>query len=155
MVEFAINSTISSSSGFAPFKLNYSYIPSINPGACPEPSSVSGVKYFVNKALQNLIEVHNAIIESRVCQTYNTNHWYAQSDAFETGNLVYVSILDLSLPKGHASELLPKYIGLFKVLDMYPEVSSYLVELPAQLMVCKIHNRFVTGWDTLDHMTQC
>ena len=74
MVEFIINSITSSLSGFTLFELNYGYIPSINPSACSEPSSVPRVKHFVNKALQNLIEVHNAIIESRVHQTYNANH---------------------------------------------------------------------------------
>jgi len=64
MVEFALNSAISSSSGFAPFELNYGYTPSVNPGIVPEPRAVPGVRHFVERALQNLADVHDAIIES-------------------------------------------------------------------------------------------
>ena len=65
-MEFALNSAISNSSGFAPFELTYGYIPSLNPGLTPEPSSIPGVKHFVMRALQNLADAHDAIIESRV-----------------------------------------------------------------------------------------
>ena len=64
MVEFALNSAISSSSGFAPFELNYRYVPILNPGMAPESSTVPGVKHFIVCALRNLSQVHNAIIES-------------------------------------------------------------------------------------------
>jgi hypothetical protein len=66
MVEFALNSAISSSSGFAPFELNYGYHPSLNPGIMPELSSTPGVRHFIMRALQNLTNAHDAIIESRV-----------------------------------------------------------------------------------------
>jgi len=64
MVEFALNSAISNSSGFAPFELNYGYMPSMNPGVTPEPSKIPGVKYFITRAMQNLADAHDAIIES-------------------------------------------------------------------------------------------
>jgi hypothetical protein len=142
LVEFAINSTISNASGFAPFKLNCSYVPSLNLGAQPEHSSVPRVKHFVNKVLQNLSEAHNAIIESRVHQMHHANRCCAQNDTFANGELVYVSTSDLSLPKGRASKLIPKYIGPFKVLDAHPEVSTYVIALPKQLRVCRLHNCF-------------
>ena len=66
----------------------------------------------------------------------------AQSDTFTNGELVYVSTSDLSLLKGHASKLIPKYIGLFKVLDAHLEVSIYAIALLKQLRVHKLHNHF-------------
>ena len=48
MVEFALNSAISSSLGFAPFELNYGYSSTINPGFTPELSTVLGMKHFVS-----------------------------------------------------------------------------------------------------------
>jgi hypothetical protein len=75
MVEFALNSAISNSSGFAPFELTYRYHPSMNPGIMPEPSSTLEVKHFVTQALQNLADAHDAIIESRVWQTHNANRY--------------------------------------------------------------------------------
>jgi hypothetical protein len=71
-----------------------------------------------------------------------TNRRCAQDDTFVAGNLVYVSTSDLSLPKGRAAKLLPKYIGLFKIIDACPEVSAYTVELPTQLRAHRLHNRF-------------
>ena len=59
-----------------------------------------------------------------------------------TGDLVYVSTVDLSLPKGRASKLLPKYVGPFKILDVQPSVSTYKVELPTQLRARNLHDRF-------------
>ena len=133
MVEFALNSAISTSSGFAPFELNYGYVPSINPGITLESSAVPGVKHFVAHALRNLSQAHDAIIESQVRQTHNANRLCQEDDTFAVGDQVYVSTADLSLPKGQATKLLPKYVGPFRVLEAQPHASSYKVELPNQL----------------------
>jgi hypothetical protein len=119
-VEFALNSTISSSLGFTPFELNYGYSPIINPGLAPELSSMPGVKHFVLHALQNLAHAHDAILESRVCQTHHANRHHREDDIFAAGDLVYVSTVDLSLLKGQAIKLLPKYVGPFKIIDVQP-----------------------------------
>jgi RNase H-like domain found in reverse transcriptase/Integrase zinc binding domain len=66
MVEFALNSAISNSSGFAPFELNYGHMPSISPGIIPTPSKVPGIRHFVVCTLQNLADAHDTIIESCV-----------------------------------------------------------------------------------------
>jgi hypothetical protein len=133
MVEFALNSAISSSSGFAPFELNYGYTPSMSPRIVLEPQGVPGVKHFVMCAMQNLADAQDAIIESRVYQMYHANHRHQEDNSFTVGDLVYVSSADLSLPKGCASKLLPKYVSPFKVLDAQQSTSSYKVELPDQL----------------------
>ena len=142
LTEFALNSAVSNSSGFAPFELNYGYMPSMNPGITPEPSKVPGVKQFVARALQNLADAHDAIIESRVRQTHNANRRRRDDDEFKDGDLVYVSTEDLSLPKGRATKLLPKYVGPFKILDAQTSTSSYRVELPARLRARRLHDRF-------------
>ena len=51
MVEFTLNSAISTSSSFALFKLNYRYTPNINLGIIPGLSVVPSVKHFVMHAL--------------------------------------------------------------------------------------------------------
>jgi len=142
MVEFALNSAISSSSGFAPFELNYGYTPTINTSITPELSKVPGVKHFVLRALRNLSDAHDAIIESRVRQTHNANQRRREDDTFAAGDQVYVSTSDLSLPKGRATKLLPKYVGPFRVLKAQPSTSSYKVELPNQLRARRLHDRF-------------
>jgi len=51
MVEFALNSAISSLSRFAPFKLNYGYIPSVNPGIMLELCAIPSIRHFIEHAL--------------------------------------------------------------------------------------------------------
>jgi hypothetical protein len=133
MVEFALNSAISSSSSFAPFELNYGYIPTINPGFKPEPSDVPGMKHFVECVLWNLVDAHDAIIESRICQTHHANCHCHEDDSFAVSDLIFMSTADLSLLKGCAAKLLLKYIGPFKVLNANPSMSSYRIKLPTQL----------------------
>jgi hypothetical protein len=142
MVEFTLNSALSSSSGFAPFELNYGYIPSINLGFKLEPSCVPSMQHFVECVLRNLTDAYNTIIESCVCQTHHANRRHCKDDSFAVGDLIFVSTADLSLPKGHTVKLLPKYIGPFKVLDANPSTSSYRIELLTQLWAWHLHDWF-------------
>ena len=74
MVEFAINSNLSSATSFTPFELNYGYMPTILGGITPMESSKPGVRDFFNKAFGNLIEIHDAIIESCISQAHHANY---------------------------------------------------------------------------------
>jgi transposase InsO family protein len=47
LVEFAINSSISASTGFAPFELNYGYMPTFVRGITPQVATPPGVRHFV------------------------------------------------------------------------------------------------------------
>ncbi|KAI0057645.1 hypothetical protein BV25DRAFT_1762040, partial [Artomyces pyxidatus] len=75
-----------------------------------------GVKQFADTAMNNLAMAHDAIIESRVIQTHNANKARRSEHDFDEGDLVYVSTENLSLPKGRANKLLPKFIGPFAVI---------------------------------------
>ena len=73
MVEFVINSSISSSTGFAPFELNYGHMPRIMERVGKgKPSEAPRVQTFVHQVLENLAMAHDTIIESRITQTVKT-----------------------------------------------------------------------------------
>lgn len=72
MVEFAVNSSRNSSTGFAPFELNYGYIPPMMREVEREPA-LPGVKDFAERAMEHLREAHDAIVASRVSQTHHAN----------------------------------------------------------------------------------
>jgi hypothetical protein len=72
MVEFALNSSVSATTGFAPFELNHGYMPIIGQSITTD-TKYTGVKQFTSQALRNLMAVHNAIIESHVMQCKD---WY-------------------------------------------------------------------------------
>ena len=73
MLEFAINSSINKSMGFTPFKLDGGYMPSMIRKYKTSKDIPLGVCNFADKALQNLLDAHNSIIELRVTQKHHTN----------------------------------------------------------------------------------
>ena len=142
MVEFAINSSTSASTGFALFELNYGYMPKMSlfpsiPGTFP------GAAAFAERARHNLKQAHDALIQARVNSTHQANK-QRDGDApeFRAGDLVYLSTANLSLPKGRARKLAPKYIGPYAVLEAYPESSTYKLNIPPDLKRRHIHATF-------------
>jgi hypothetical protein len=143
LVEFAINSSISKSTGFAPFELNYGYMPVLTNGLKKSTQQVpKGIKDLIDTARNNLMMAHDAIIESRVNQTFHANKRRTQEDPFEEGDLVYLSTDKLNLPKGRAHKLLPKFIGPYKIIQGHPEKSTYTLDLPKELQDRRIYPKF-------------
>jgi hypothetical protein len=74
MVEFAINASVSVSTGFAPFELTYGYMPQMLANLPEDLWTVPrGVWMFAERAVLNLWMAHDAIIESRINQTFYAN----------------------------------------------------------------------------------
>jgi len=141
-MEFAINTSISESTGFALFKLDGVYMPRM---ICQLPESNTappGVRTSAQQALQNLAAAHDAIIASHVVQRHYSNACRHQEPTIKEGDLVYLATKNLSLPKGQASKLMPKYVGPYKVLQAYPETSNYMLELPIELIKRQVHLKF-------------
>ena len=146
MVKFAINSSISSSTGFAPFELNYGHMPRIMECVGDrKPSEAPGVQTFVRQALENLVMAHNTIIESWIAQAYHANKRKGVAPKFEVGDLVYLLTQNLSMPKGCVRKLIPKYIGPIKVLRQDIASDTYTLDLPTELKAHQIHPTFHVG----------
>ena len=88
---------------------------------------------------------HDAIIESRIGQMYHTNKRKGIMPKFEIGDLVYLSTKNLSMPKGPARKLIPKYIGLMKVVRQHTASNTYTLDLPGQLKAHRVHPTFHIG----------
>ena len=115
LVEFTLNSSINSLSGFAPFELNCRYMPQLIP-FLTDNIKYRGVKEFAQRAQANLAIAHDAIIKARVLLTHQANKLRTEEHPFLVRDLVYLSTANLNLPKRWAHKLAPKYIGPFKVL---------------------------------------
>jgi hypothetical protein len=90
MTEFAINSSMSTSMGFAPFELTYGYLPRIIQSVGE--SSFSGVQDFTDNVQDMVIRAHNAIIASRINQTHQANQWqWGDDPLLEEGRKAYLS----------------------------------------------------------------
>ena len=101
-----------------------------------------GVTEFAQRAHSNLEMAHDTIIEARVKATYQANHHPSEETVFEVGDLAYLSTANLNLPKRRARKLAPKYIGPFKVLEVFPETSNYILKLSDELERRRIHPKF-------------
>jgi len=145
MVEFAINSSISESTGYAPFELSGGYMPSMIKEIRSGETFATGVKAFTATALQNLADAHDAIIEARSFQVDKANKHRGDEPLIEVGDLVYLSTKNLNMPKNRARKLCPRYIGPYKVTEAKPSTSNYALELPVALQSRRIHPTFHVG----------
>ncbi|KAI0069685.1 hypothetical protein K474DRAFT_1572047, partial [Panus rudis PR-1116 ss-1] len=80
----------SASTGYAPFELNYGYMPRTMTLAHTT-EALPGLRDFADRARQNLMDAHDAIIASRVFQTTQANRRRSDHPSIEVGTLVYLS----------------------------------------------------------------
>lgn len=141
MIEFTLNSSINSSTGFTPFELNCGHMPQITPFPT-EDIIYPGVKVFTQKAHANLAMAHDTIIEACISMTYHANWHHSEEKPYDIDDLIYLSTVNLNLPKQRTQKLAPKYIGPFCVVKSYPGTSTYELELSAKLAAQQIHPVF-------------
>ena len=67
------------------------------------------------------------------------------SALYHVGDHVYLSTQNLTLPKGRARKLVPKYIGPYKVVKAHNEASTVTLELPPVLVAQWISPTFHMG----------
>ena len=102
MTEFAINSSINVSTGYAPFFLNGGQVPSMIRDLGKLGAGVPGVAEFAKKALIHLMDAHDSIIEAREFQTVYANRHRTKEPLIREGDLVYLSTKNLCISLGRA-----------------------------------------------------
>src|SRR5260221_3395779 len=140
MTEFAINSSVNRTTGFAPFELVYRYMLQMMTNV---PSSeFSGVQDFTEMALDNLQSAHDAILMNHIRQAIQANKHRLPDPILKVGDLAYLSTKDLNLPKGQAKKLTPLFIGPYEVLEAHKNTSNYTIKLPPELEKWGIFPKF-------------
>ena len=140
VIEFAINSARSESTGYAPFFLNTGRMPKSLIWDSARPDEYPTVRAFALQRKLALISAHDSILAARVKQTCNANR-KRQLAPFKENDLVYLSTKNITFPKGLARKLIPKFIGPYKVLKDFKN-QSFLIDLPAHLKQRGVHNVF-------------
>ena len=140
VIQFAINSARSESTGYAPFFLNNGRMPKAMIWNRADPAEYPNVRIFAQKKKLALIAAHDSIIAARVKQTRDTNK-KRQEVPFQEGDLVYLSTKNITFAKGLARKFIPKYIGPYKILRDFNN-QSFKVELPANLKQRGVHDVF-------------
>ena len=130
-IEFAINSARSESTGYAPFFLNSGRMPRPMIWDSAPPTEYPSVRNFALQKKLAIMSAHDSIIAARVKQTRNANR-RRQKSPFVEGGLAYVSTKNMSVPKGLARKLVPKYIGPYKVMRDFGNF-SYQIDLPVTM----------------------
>ena len=117
MVEFAINSSVNATTGYAPFELNHGYIPRLEQHISTN-TFFRGVKQFA-QPLWNLLDAHDTVLKHRVAQTHHSNKHQRPSVQYQPNDLVHILVnKNLTLPKGRVRKLIPRFIGPYKVLRL-------------------------------------
>ena len=55
---------------------------------------------------------------------------------------MYLSTVNLALPKGRARKLAPRFVGPFPVVEAHPETSTYTLDIPEDLRRRRVHPTF-------------
>ena len=138
-VEFAINSARSSTTGFSPFQLNYGRNPSSLIWKVED--EFPGVQKFAEQMKLAIMRAHDSIIASRIENTVQANKKRTLAN-YKEGDLVYLSTKNISLPKGLARKLAPKYLGPFAITRTLKEGATYQLDLSEELIKRGINPAF-------------
>jgi hypothetical protein len=100
-----------------------------------------GVRKFVEQMKLAIMSAHDAIIASRIEHTVQANKKRVTAN-YEEGDLVYLSTKNISLPKGLARKLAPKYLGPFAITKVLKEGATYQLALSEELLKRGINPTF-------------
>jgi hypothetical protein len=132
MVELALNSNISVTTEFTPFKLNHGYMPRIDLPVNTD-TTFKGVSQFAQQARWSLMAAHDARLEHCVDQTFHANRKCCEREIYAVDDHIYLSTQNLTLPKGRARKLVPQYIGPYQVTEAHNKAPTVTLELPDDL----------------------
>lgn len=132
-LEFAYNNSVSPSTRYTPFYMNYGRHPHL-PVTLVTPRAVSAnptTTQFARHIQDVLAKAKEAMTKSQETQARYANERRRELK-FEEGDQVMFSTADLSLKAlGQSKKLLPKFIGPFKVLKVISD-NAYELEFPAK-----------------------
>ena len=97
-------------------------------------TTFKGVKQFALQAKWDLMAAHDMIIANHIQQTFHANKKCCASDLYHVGDHMYLLTQNLTLPKGRARQLVPKYIGPYKVVKAHNEAFTVMLELSPVLV---------------------
>jgi len=91
-----------------------------------------------------IMSAQDVIIASQVQNTVQANKKHLPA-SYKQGDLVYLSTKNISLPKGRARKLAPKYLGPFPITKVIKEGATYQLELSDELTKRGVNRAFHTS----------
>ena len=130
-IEFAINSSRSESTGYAPFFLNNGRMPRSMIWNSAKASEFPGVRVFAQRLKSAIMAAHDSVLAACIKQTRVANR-HRQRAPFAQDDLVYISTKNMTFPKGLARKFIPKYTGPYKIVRDF-ENNSYCIDIPPSM----------------------
>jgi hypothetical protein len=131
--EFAINNSVSPSTGTSPFYANYGQHPKTPLDAALHSTSVPAAA-----DLKAHIDEVSSTIKAKLSEAQDRQQRAANSRrrdiSFNTGDQVLLSTVNLKLPSTLSAKFKQRFIGPFKITDKVGQV-SYKLELPKTLRI--------------------
>jgi hypothetical protein len=95
---------------------------------------------------------HNAILEHHIGQTFHMNRKHHESEIYTADDHIYLSTQNLTLLKGTARKIVPRYIGPYCITEVHNKASTVTLELPEDLknwrMLPTFHTNLVRQYIT-------
>ena len=89
--------------------------------------------------------MHNMILEHRVMKTHYSNKHRRPGVIYRENSMVYLSTKNLAFPRGWARKLMPRFLGLYRVLKAINDPSNVTIELSSELKDRRISSTFHTN----------
>ncbi|GAA5993974.1 hypothetical protein JCM11641_002722 [Rhodosporidiobolus odoratus] len=137
--DFAMNSSISASTGYAPFELIHGYLPSPLPNHATTFSILPSATDYYEELLAAQECAHDALIAARTRQAIQTNKHRSPPPTYQVGDTVFLSLQNLRLPPNVSRKLSARFLKT-TVKGVLPK-DVYELDLPSHL---GIHPRFHT-----------
>lgn len=137
-LEFKINNTINASTGKTPFQVSYGRSPRVIPSFHKEIASdidSPAADAIIQRIQLEEQDAEDALIATKVRQAAYANEHRGPAQNFEEGQLVMVSTENRRREyknKGQkrAAKFFPRWDGPYKIIQAFPDTSTYKVELP-------------------------
>ena len=142
-IEFALNNSISSTTGFTPFYLAFGYVPREVPGDW-DVEETGQTRDLIREISNNLSVAREAAFEAQDVQAMAYDRRHRRPGVLLAGDLVLVHSdgLRSETQNQRPGSLLPSWMGPFKILSLESSV-NYRLELPASMH--RVHPVFHTS----------
>jgi len=139
-LEFAYNNHVNEATSLTLFYAEYGKHPlSVADMLLTTESNNIAVTHFVHEV--NLAtQIAKTAIRAANTRNADIVNEHRRKREYEVGNQVMLSTRHFSVGTGRVKKLAPKWIGPFKIVEKYPEGSTYKLELPETLR--NLHHTF-------------
>ena len=138
--EFAINNTVSASTGMSPLYMEHGIHPRL-PANLPVDAAASPAVDFRLRLETALLRGRDTAAEAQIRMTEQLDKRRRPSP-FTVGDLVYLSTTNLTIAPSDSTKFQERYVGPFRILEMRAHGNAAKLDLPASYLARGMHPVF-------------